>query len=175
MNIKHLGAVGFASLLILLSLPGCRRKTYNEGEITAGKRTTFWSLLNVHESPITFLEIHGKLFENVRGVSPYFLAIPNSRLIFFVTSSHGEKTRFHIANLDTWEITVIEGGASLFGSYIGTPLDPKGRYGGWIDRYESPRLYLRQRTVSGETHIVLNLSTRKIESEAWIKKEPDQK
>lgn len=79
--------------------------------------------ISVHESPVHVLMIDGRRFEGVRGFKPYYLRVPESNLIVFVTDdwhSPDPKTVWHVFNMDTDDdIAVSHSSLSGFGDTIG--------------------------------------------------------
>jgi hypothetical protein len=112
-------------LLLASLLCAC---TKNVDEIRWGKSYGFIQILNVHSSPTKWLSAKGRRFENVQGGEPYYLEIPQLKLIFFVTSDD-RRSRFdyHFLSLETGEDIKIsaEYGYSSLGAGINAASDSK--------------------------------------------------
>jgi hypothetical protein len=68
---------------------------------------------------INVLSIDGKRFENVRGVKQFYLTVPGTHTICFVTDERGGTVNYHLFNMDTIEDVVIPAQSSSFGRSIG--------------------------------------------------------
>jgi len=78
---------------------------------------------NVHASTdIEILSIWGRDFENVRGIEPYYLAIPDRHLLLFVTGDESGRgqTVVHLANTETHKIADFPANGSYIGRDFGT-------------------------------------------------------
>jgi hypothetical protein len=71
-------------------------------------------------SEVNILIIDGQRFENVRGLKKFFLQVPNTNAIVFVTDEKDYSAVLHVFNLDTGKDTAISGSAGLFGNTIGS-------------------------------------------------------
>ena len=90
--------------------------------IVSKSRHTLESLLSPHASPIRVLIIDGKRFEHVRGLKKFYLPIPNTNSIVFVTDDDKHNPTYHIFNMDNDEDRAIYSNSSLssFGNRIGS-------------------------------------------------------
>jgi hypothetical protein len=82
------------------------------------------SFINPHVSPIQVLIIDGKRFENVRGQEKYYLQVPKTNSIVFVTEEIDFHPVYHIFNMDTDEDIEIRPYSfrfTNFGKDIGSP------------------------------------------------------
>jgi hypothetical protein len=78
-------------------------------------------LLNPHVSEISVLTIDGKRFENVRGFKPFYLRVPATNMIVFVSDEKDYSVVFHVFNMDTDEdISIRASSISSFGREIGS-------------------------------------------------------
>jgi hypothetical protein len=81
------------------------------------------SFISPHVSPIQVLIIDGKRFEHVRGMEKYYLQVPKTNSIVFVTDDINYRPTFHIFNMDSDEDIAIHSQSSgpSFGGDIGSP------------------------------------------------------
>src|SRR5450432_2047014 len=59
------------------------------------------SFINPHTSLVDVLIIDGKRFDHVRGMNKYYLQVPNTNSIVFVTDDIDYNPTYHIFNMDT--------------------------------------------------------------------------
>jgi hypothetical protein len=59
------------------------------------------SFLNVHIGPTEVLIVDHKRFENVRGNTEFYIQVPNTNSIVFVTDDIDYNPTYHIFNMDT--------------------------------------------------------------------------
>ena len=101
--------LNYGWLATLLLACGCSHYTkplYKDQNVEVIQKGTV-NYLNVHAShDHNALKIFGKSFEPVRGLAPYYLRLPDTNLILFVTGrtyDDGQAT-VHIANLSTHKL-----------------------------------------------------------------------
>src|ERR1035437_3817888 len=71
--------------------------------IASKKRHPFASFISPHVGAINVLIIDGKRFEHVRGLDKYYLQVPKTNSIVFVTDDDNYRVTYHIFNMDTDE------------------------------------------------------------------------
>ena len=91
--------------------------------IVSKTRYPLASFISPHVSPIQVLIIDGKRFENVRGQEKYYLQVPKTNSIVFVTEEIDFHPVYHIFNMDTDEDIAIQSQSLMpsFGNDIGSP------------------------------------------------------
>ena len=71
------------------------------------------SYINPHISPVSVLIIDGKHFEHVRGQNKYYLKVPNTNSIVFVTVDENYHPTYHVFNMDTDEDVAFHSQSSM--------------------------------------------------------------
>ena len=91
--------------------------------IVSKTRRPLASFINPHVGSIQVLIIDGKRFENVRGQEKYYLQVPKTNSIVFVTEEIDFHPVYHIFNMDTDEDIAIQSQSLMpsFGNDIGSP------------------------------------------------------
>jgi len=80
------------------------------------------SIISPHVNPINILIVDGKSYEHVRGLKRFYLQIPNTNSIVFVTDKddyNDHSVTYHVFNMDTDEDIMIYAPNSVFGHTIG--------------------------------------------------------
>jgi len=119
-------------LIVLSSCVPMRHELYKDDKVKVTEKGSV-NLLNVHASRDTIcLESFGRTFLGVRGHRPYYLEIPEKKLLLFVTgeSVMGESAVIHVLNLKTKQFFLFP----AYDSRIGNNICRKERDGS--DRYE---------------------------------------
>jgi hypothetical protein len=70
---------------------------------------------------INRLTIDGRQFDHVRGISNFYLKVPGTNAIVFVTDENDHSVTFHVFMMDTDEDIAIRELGSEFGQSIGSP------------------------------------------------------
>jgi hypothetical protein len=78
------------------------------------------SWLNPHVSEINVLVIDGKRFEHVRGLSKFYLPVPQIGAIVFVTDEKDYSVTYHVFKMDKDQDVAIHAKGSMFGRDIGS-------------------------------------------------------
>ena len=109
---------------LLASFVGYAQTTTNDWSERIASKTqhTLESIISPHVNPINVLIIDGKRFENVRGLKKFYLQVPSTNLIVFVTQKDNyddHSITYHVFNMDTDEDIAIHSSDSVFGSRIG--------------------------------------------------------
>jgi len=79
------------------------------------------SFLNPHVSDVNILIIDGRRFKDVRGLKKFYMTVPGTNSIVFVTDEKDYSVTFHVFNMDTDEDIAIPAHGSVFGQTIGSP------------------------------------------------------
>lgn len=156
-----LGVIGLSMGLTFYRMGGVPLRTYRAGPITARVIGHLGQLRNLHTDPLSSLKIGSLEFSHLRGTLPFYVHLPNTNCIFFVTDQTGQC--FHIVNLQNQE-------------HMSFDASRLGGYGDWIgatnrELYETEellstdRLLLKQRGIGGFRGVyTLNLTESVIES-----------
>jgi hypothetical protein len=153
--------VGIATVAVILStsLIGADLK------VTTGTHYGLRWLLNVHESPVSWIRVGGKKYDAVQGDSPFYLKIPEWNAIFFVATVEYYYEFAHFVFLkDGKDVsTPVPDG---FDSYdLGAPKNAK-RYVS-IDGVQQRRVFISCYDYDGSgRHFVFDLDTV-----SWTEKE----
>jgi hypothetical protein len=78
------------------------------------------SWINPHVSEVNVLIVDGKRFEHVRGLNQFFLRIPKTNAIVFVSDEKDYTITYHVYNLDSGEDIQVHARGSIFGNTIGS-------------------------------------------------------
>jgi hypothetical protein len=104
--------------------------------MTGFAQTTNWAhrIVSKNSHPLTYwishggdvvnvLIIDGKRFEHVRGLNTFYLQVPKTNSIVFVTNEKDYSITYHIFNMDTDNDIAIHSQSSMsaFGNEIGSP------------------------------------------------------
>lgn len=157
-----LAGVGLSCVLLVR---GVSVEKFRDKKVTAGEVRRPWDLFAVHVSRPQYLTVAGKTYRGVRGMAPYYLDVPGTNSILFVTQAPGDHITFHILNLGTKEEVQIDGGTSGFGWHLGGPRKPGDKFTDYIEGAQSNRLTLVKRTDDWMERTVLNLATKLLERE----------
>lgn len=109
-------------LLLLAASNGCSRAPQGDWQsrITSKTERPLLSVLNPHTSDVHILSVDGKRFEHVRGLAKFYLVIPGSQAILFVTDEEDYSVTYHIYKMDSREDIPIHARGSSFGETIGS-------------------------------------------------------
>lgn len=88
--------------------------------IVSKERRTLSNWLNPCGNVINELSIDGKTFDHVRGVSKYYIQVPNTNIIVFVVEDSKYSVTYHVFNMDTEKDIIIPADYSDFGQSVGS-------------------------------------------------------
>ena len=88
-------------------------------QIRVKKEHTIRSVLSPHVDPLTTLIVGTNGIHNVVGHDPYYLKIPEWNSIFVATETAEHHFVYHIVSLKDQSDTMIDGGSTSFGYWIG--------------------------------------------------------
>jgi len=113
----------FGICFVLIAFIASAQTTTNDWSkrIVSKTRHTLESIISPHVNPINVLIIDGKRFENVRGLKKFYLQVPNTNLIVFVTDKDDyadHSITYHVFNMNTDEDIAIHSLGSIFGNRI---------------------------------------------------------
>jgi hypothetical protein len=155
-------------LIVLIVLPVMLKRlrfhveTYKDNVVSAGLVRVPLRLINPHVDQNNYLEVHGKYYEHVRGVQPYYLPLPEIEAILFVTEDRSNHAEFHIVSLKSGKVTDIFGGKSSFGGHITNQRQQGEPYTDYVDKVTPQELYLASRYPDAENITVLDLEHHKV-------------
>ena len=75
--------------------------------------------LNPHRGDVSVLIVDGRRFEHVRGMAPFYLALPNWNEIVFVVVERDYSYTYHVFKMATDKDIAIHASHSAFGETIG--------------------------------------------------------
>jgi hypothetical protein len=165
---QHRALIGVSICLLViglwfLSVRGIAIEGYRDNKVTAGEMRRAWDVIAVHASRPQYLTVGGKTFRGIRGLAPYYLDVPGTNAIFFVTQEGGYRVKFHFFNLAPKKDIGIDGGGSGFGWGIGGSRKPGEEYTDYITGMESNRITIVINSGDWMETMVLNLATKAIE------------
>lgn len=140
-----------------------RIEYYRDQQVSGGELRTLFNEIAVHASPKQYLIVNGTMYKGIRGQKPYYLNVPKSELIVFVTESAGYKVTFHILNLVTGKEDAIDGGSSGFGWSIGSGAKPGDLGSDYVEEAKSNFVTLVKRSFTWKEITTLNLVTKRVE------------
>jgi hypothetical protein len=109
---------------VLIAFIASAQTTTNDWSKRIASKTqhTLESIISPHVNPINVLIIDGKRFEHVRGLKKFYLQVPKTDSIVFVTDDNNYRPTYHIFNMDTDEDMAIQSQSSMssFGEDIGS-------------------------------------------------------
>ena len=110
--------------LPIIMLVGCLGITRAHGQDYSNRIRTktkhpLAGLFNPHVSPVHVLIIDGKRFENVRGVKQFYLPVPGTNAVVFISDEKNYSVTYHVYDMDRSEDIAIHGKGTVFGRSIG--------------------------------------------------------
>jgi hypothetical protein len=88
--------------------------------IASKKKYSFGYFLNPCGNVINELIVDGKIFSHVRGESKFYIPVPKTNTIVFITDEKDYSITYHVFNMDTDEDIQIPARNSAFGNSIGS-------------------------------------------------------
>ena len=145
--------------IVVVFFRGFPVEKYRDGKVSAGEIRRPWDVFTAHVSRPQYLKVGGRMYRRVRGSAPYYLDVPGTNSILFVTQDAGHIT-FHIFDLNRKEDVQIDGGTSGFGWHLGKPGD---KFSDYIEVAKSNRITLVKGTHDWMEKIALNLTNKGVE------------
>jgi hypothetical protein len=136
-------AVFVLCLSLTYTLTSCSKPEGQRDRIVSSIKYPLAYSLNPHVGGVNVLTVDGKRFEHVRGISRFYIAIPQIHSILFVVDNPNYSCTYHIYNLDTRTDTAMVVRSSVFGHTIGSdrPRDT-------VDQIKGPELLLKNASES---------------------------
>jgi hypothetical protein len=114
-------------------------------------------IMNVHESPVTWLQVKGKKYSFVKGQKPFHLASSDGKWIFFVTTDRLQKQfKYHFLLLREDREFVIPVDFTYLGNGIGTASNYYRH--DWIHSVAWPNVVIASRLDTNATYYTFDLS-----------------
>jgi hypothetical protein len=159
-----LAAIGI-SILVLVGLCFWSRRvvTYSDSNVVAGEIRSPLDAIAVHVSNPRYLTVNGRTYVGVRGLPPYYLAIPQSRLILFITVEPRKKVFFNVIDLDTKKEIRIDGDSSGFGWNIGSKRNPGEKLTDYVESVQSNKIVVATRSLNWKETTKLDLNSKSID------------
>jgi hypothetical protein len=116
----------FPCLIVLLLVPfltvSCTQDTKPTPapRITSRTERPTASWINPHVDRVHVLTVDGTAHRRVRGVKDFYLRVPNTNLIVFVTDESTGGVDYHVYDLDRRKEVMVKADSSLFGRAIGS-------------------------------------------------------
>lgn len=147
----------------VIAFRGVGVEKYRDKKIVAGEIRRPWDIFAAHISRPQYLTVAGKTYSGIRGLAPYYLDVPGTNSILFVTQTAGDHIMFHIFNLSTKEDIQINGGTSGFGWGIGGSRKAGEKYTDYIESADPNHITISIHSGDWKETTVLNLATKCIE------------
>jgi hypothetical protein len=144
---------------------GSDTQTFQDKNVGVGEVRRPFHRFAAHVSAQRYLSVQGQTYRGVRGLPPYYLEIPELSSILFVTEYPKEKVTIHVHNLKTKEDIAIDGQGTGFGGGIGSGLKAGEPFSECVERVEPGRITISKRSLNWKETKVLDLRSKKIESE----------
>jgi hypothetical protein len=151
------------SMLLVVSCVRGKKQVYSDTKVIVESKHPPLYPFNVHGGETVYLEVGGRSFKNVRGTQPFYLNVPQSDSILFVTEGEPFRVTFHIFNLSTRRDTPIDGHGSSFGWNIGSKKKPGEHYTDYVENADSNRLVVVTRAAMWKEVTTLNLQSASAE------------
>jgi hypothetical protein len=142
---------------------------YRDNKVVAGQIRRPWDVFAAHVSRPQYLTVAGKTYRGIRGLAPYYLDVPGTNAILFVTEAAGDHITFHLLNLNTKAEIQIDGGTSGFGWGIGGNRKPGEKYTDYIESADPNRVTVAIHSGDWKETMVLNLTTKSIERSETVR------
>jgi hypothetical protein len=150
-------------IIVVVLLRGIGFEKYRDNKVVAGEIRRPWDVFAAHISRPQYLTVAGKTYRGIRGLAPYYLDVPGTNSILFVTQATGDHITFHLLNLNTKEEVQIDGGTCGFGWGIGGSRKPGEKFTDYIESADSNRITVAIHSGDWKETLVLNLVTKSIE------------
>lgn len=150
----------FGVILIGITILTCV-KFFNEKGIRYGYSKNWMSFLNVHVSDVSWLSINGKTFYHLKGAQPFYLPVPNTPYVYFVTELHNESKIIHFFSLENGKEIKFEESDCFLGyrMHMGEPeLE-------WIESSNNSIIVIGTKDQFREDRYTFNLLTKESEKE----------
>jgi hypothetical protein len=101
--------------------------------------------LFVHSGREKFIRVGGRSYNGVRGLQPFYLRLPKSNSILFVTDAGYEAADFYVVKTNDWTVRKIRAEKLGFGSHIGYPDASGSSFTDFVEMESSQSLVLATR------------------------------
>ena len=111
----------FAAVIPLVAMNGCKRSgpAHGANSIICTKERP-WTSLFGHLEEVNIITIDGRRFEHVRGLSRFYIPMPQINAILFLTDEKDHSVTYHVFKMDTGEDIPINAKLSVFGFHLGS-------------------------------------------------------
>ncbi len=157
---KVLIGLGLVVVAVFL-IRGVRVEQYRDANVKAGEVKHPWDMFAIHASRPLWLTVGGETYRGVRGLLPYYLNVPGTNAVLFVTEDAG-KVVFHVVNTKSGSAVEIDGKGSTFGWSIGAKRATGEQFTDWIESATDSQLRLATRTDWGKAVTLIDLSRRAV-------------
>lgn len=137
--------------------------TFVEGNIEAGVAKRLFTILSVHSGEEHYVKCGGHVYFHVRGLEPFYLSVPGTRLVIFVTETADRSTVFHLFNTNTLTEIEIPGDKSNFGSNIGGSANSGDAYTDFVEKTSGDEIVLATQYPEFKKLTFLDLKHKRVE------------
>lgn len=134
--------------------------TFANANVSGGVIRSFLNDIAPHISEGTFLKIGDRTYKNLRGVEPYYLAIPAIEAILFMVEGRNDNVTIHVVFLSDHKDIEFEAGEFGLGSNIGSKRAPGEKMTDYIESADLNHIVYAARFNDRKETIALNLATR---------------
>ena len=138
-------------------------ETYRDQRVRAGKMWTLVNIISPHSPADSYVEVNGKRFRRVLGLPPFYIQLPQSHWILFVTGDGSGRITFHLSDPRARDVTAIDGGKVNFGGHIGSKRAPGEAYTDFIEKETSNELVLASRYPRARTRLFVDLTAKRLD------------
>jgi len=117
----------------------------------------------VHSGEQHYIKCGGKTYFNVRGLEPFYITVPGTESILFVTESASRSATFHIFNTNTQSELEIPGDTSDFGSNLNANPAPGSAYSDFIEKASDDGIVLATQYPEFKKLTFLDLKQKRVE------------
>lgn len=157
--------MGLGVIVIAATVLGATTELYKDPNVRVWQKRTALSAISPHARQPIYLSIFGKVYKNVRGTKPCFIATTEPKSIVFVTEESNESATLHIADFSSKKVTDIAASGLSFGGQIG--FEAFGRKKGdsfteWVEKFGQEELVLVTRYPDSKKTFYFNPAKRKL-------------
>jgi len=145
-----------ASAIIVLALILINNLFIVKKGVRYGYSRNIKSIVNVHESDTPWLSINNDIFYYVKGGPPFYLAVPSTRYIYFVTEKPHDNKIIHFYSLNNGNDIKFSGE----NYFLGYRLWMKGSEREWIEFGSENLIIVRTKSESREDRYTFDLVSK---------------
>jgi hypothetical protein len=150
-------------LICLIFVRWWHHTIYHDQNVIVGKTISLFSLINIHGTPRQYIKVHAHTYQDVRGLPPCYLKVPELNSVLFVTQRPDRDIVFHVINLKTDEEIRIDGKYATFGWAIGSGRKNGESYTDYIEHADSNYVIAVSSYPDAKKAYYLNLVAQKLD------------